>query len=114
MPSLNQHLKYPVPHRGSGREDPSRHGARLYKGKIVNRHRSRGFTNTPKEEKTMTQEKQREYLINRLLKEQPEYRMLRILSDTDGQRKLLRSLMNVRMPGDLDREFLRIQDEYLQ
>lgn len=62
----------------------------------------------------MTQEKQREYLINRLLKEQPEYRMLRILSDTDGQRKLLRSLMNVRMPGDLDREFLRIQDEYLQ
>lgn len=62
----------------------------------------------------MTQEKQREYLINRLLKEQPEYRMLRIPSDTDGQRKLLRSLMNVRMPGDLDREFLRIQDEYLQ
>lgn len=61
----------------------------------------------------MTQEKQREYLINRLLKEQPEYRMLRIPSDTDGQRKLLRSLMNVRMPGDLAREFLRIQDEYL-
>ena len=40
--------------------------------------------------------------------------MLRIPSDTDGQRKLLRSLMNVRMPGDLDREFLRIQDKYLQ
>ncbi len=53
----------------------------------------------------MTQEKQRKYLINRLLKEQPKYRMLRIPSDTDGQRKLLRSLMNVRMPGDLDREF---------
>ncbi len=62
----------------------------------------------------MTQEKSREYLINRLLKEQPEYRTLRIPSDMDGQRKLLRSLMNVRMPGDMDGEFLRIQDEYLQ
>lgn len=62
----------------------------------------------------MTQEKQREYLINRLLKELPEYRTMRIPSDTDGQRKLLRSLMNVRMPGDMDGEFLRIQDEYLQ
>mgnify|MGYP004666840345 FL=1 len=62
----------------------------------------------------MTQEKQREYLINRLLKELPEYRTMRIPSDTDGQRKLLRSLMNVQMPGDMDGEFLRIQDEYLQ
>ena len=62
----------------------------------------------------MTQEKSREYLINRLLEELPEYRTLRVPSDTDGQRKLLRSLMNVRMPGDMDGEFLRIQDEYLQ
>lgn len=62
----------------------------------------------------MTQEKSREYLINRLLGELPEYRTMRIPADTDGQRKLLRSLMNVRMPGDMDGEFLRIQDEYLQ
>lgn len=61
----------------------------------------------------MNSTEQREYLINRLLEELPEYRTMRIPSDTDGQRKLLRSLMNVRMPGDLDREFLRIQDEYL-
>ena len=62
----------------------------------------------------MNLREQREYLINRLLEELPEYRTMRIPSDTDGQRKLLRSLMNVRMPGDMDGEFLRIQDEYLQ
>ena len=62
----------------------------------------------------MNLREQREYLINRLLGELPEYRTMRIPSDTDGQRKLLRSLMNVRMPGDMDGEFLRIQDEYLQ
>lgn len=62
----------------------------------------------------MNSTEQREYLINRLLEELPEYRTMRIPSDTDGQRKLLRSLMNVRMPGDMDGEFLRIQDEYLQ
>ena len=62
----------------------------------------------------MNSTEQREYLINRLLGELPEYRTMRIPSDTDGQRKLLRSLMNVRMPGDMDGEFLRIQNEYLQ
>lgn len=62
----------------------------------------------------MNSTEQREYLINQLLGELPEYRTLRVPSDTDGQRKLLRSLMNVRMPGDMDGEFLRIQDEYLQ
>lgn len=62
----------------------------------------------------MNLREQREYLIDRLRKEQPEYRTLRIPSDADGQRKLLRSLMNVRMPGDMDEEFLRVQDEYLQ
>jgi hypothetical protein len=30
------------------------------------------------------------------------------------QRQLLRGLMNIRMPGDADEEFLKVQDEYLQ
>ena len=34
--------------------------------------------------------------------------------DAGEQRKLLRSLMNVRMPKVADEAFLRVQDEYLQ
>ena len=61
----------------------------------------------------MNQEKRRKYLITELLKEQPEYKRMHIPVGEDGQRRLLRSLMNVRMPGDIDSAFLRIQDEYL-
>ena len=61
----------------------------------------------------MNQEKRRKYLIHELLKVRPEYRRMRIPTEEDGQRRLLRSLMNVRMAGDMDDEFLRIQDEYL-
>ena len=32
----------------------------------------------------------------------------------DEQKFLLRSLMNIRMPDDIDEEFLNVQDEYLQ
>lgn len=67
-----------------------------------------------KEDENMNQEKQREYLIERLLKEQPEYRTIRIPADEDSQRRLLRSLMNIRMPGKIDDDFRSIQDEYLQ
>ena len=62
----------------------------------------------------MEQKKQREYLIERLLKEQPEYRTIRIPADEDSQRRLLRSLMNIRMPGKIDDDFQSIQDKYLQ
>jgi O-acetyl-ADP-ribose deacetylase (regulator of RNase III) len=39
---------------------------------------------------------------------------MKIPRDTGEQKKLLRSLMNVRMPGEISEEFLRFQDEYLQ
>ena len=34
--------------------------------------------------------------------------------DTEGRRHLLRSLMNIRMPGKMDDSVLAVQDEYLQ
>jgi O-acetyl-ADP-ribose deacetylase (regulator of RNase III) len=52
-------------------------------------------------------------LIDRLLSERDDLGYVRIPDDTEEQRDLLRSLMNVRPPGDADEEFLRIQDEYL-
>ena len=51
-----------------------------------------------------------------LLKEMPEYRQQaeRFAEDMESQRRLLRSLMNVRYPGKrLNPEFLRLQDELL-
>lgn len=62
----------------------------------------------------MTQEERRRYLIQALLAEQPEYRNLEIPQGEAEQKRLLRALFNIRMPGDVTPEFLEIQDAYLQ
>ena len=62
----------------------------------------------------MTHEEKRVYLIKWLLNESDEYRGAEIPADEYGQKRLLRGLMNVRMPADADLEFLKVQDEYLQ
>ncbi len=62
----------------------------------------------------MNQEEKRMFLIRSLLDEQPQYRNMEIPSDRAGQRRLLRSLFNIRMPGAIGEDFLRVQDEYLQ
>lgn len=62
----------------------------------------------------MTQAERLEYLTGELLAERPEYARLRMPADEAGQKKLLRSLMNVRMPGPVSREFLEVQDAYLR
>lgn len=62
----------------------------------------------------MNQKERRIFLIKELLKEQPRYRHMEIPQDSQGQERLLRSLMNVRMPGKAAREFLEVQDAYLQ
>ena len=62
----------------------------------------------------MTQMERRLYLIRELLKEQPEYEGLEIPEDEDGQKCLLRSLFNIRMPLPAGQDFLTVQDVYLQ
>jgi O-acetyl-ADP-ribose deacetylase (regulator of RNase III) len=62
----------------------------------------------------MNQSERRQFLIRCLLDENPNYRNVAIPSDSEEQRIMLRSLMNVRMPAPLDGEFEKIQDEYLQ
>jgi O-acetyl-ADP-ribose deacetylase (regulator of RNase III) len=62
----------------------------------------------------MNQAEKQLFLIQELLREQPQYRGMEIPSDAQEQRKILRSLMNIRMPKPISEEFLRIQDEYLQ
>ena len=62
----------------------------------------------------MTQKERRIFLIEYLLRENPNYRDVQMPDDEDEQKNLLRSLMNVRPPQHTSEEFLRIQDNYLQ
>ncbi len=61
----------------------------------------------------MRHNEQRVYLIRELLAEELRYREIKIPADEQGQKNLLRSLMNVRPPRAASREFLKVQDEYL-
>lgn len=60
----------------------------------------------------MTQTERRTYLIEYLLSERGE--RIEIPTDEYNQKRLLRSLFNIRMPKDTSAEFLKIQDAYLQ
>lgn len=62
----------------------------------------------------MKQEERRLYLIRELLHEQPRYRNIEISKDHAEQKKLLRSLMNIRMAAPISEAFLQTQDEYLK
>ena len=55
-----------------------------------------------------------DYLIDYLLKENPQYSEMEIPSDLQGKRELFRALRNVRWPKPVSEEFLRLQDEELQ
>ena len=62
----------------------------------------------------MNHREKRQFLIQALLKERPEYRDMRIPTEPESQRQLLRGLMNIRAPQRTDAEFLKTQDAYLQ
>lgn len=62
----------------------------------------------------MTQTERREYLISALLKEQPKHGKIIIPASEQEQKRLLRSLFNIRLPRAAGRGFLEVQDAYLQ
>lgn len=62
----------------------------------------------------MDQGERRKFMIRELLQENVQYRDMEVPAGEEEQKRLLRGLMNVRLPGKIGREFLRVQDEYLQ
>jgi O-acetyl-ADP-ribose deacetylase (regulator of RNase III) len=63
----------------------------------------------------MNQTERRLFLIEALLDEQPQYRsQIAVPREEPEQRKLLRSLMNVRRAAPITEEFAAVQDAYLQ
>ena len=62
----------------------------------------------------MNQAEKRVFLIKRLLDEDRRYRGMEVPADDYEQKRMLRSLMNIRRPQAIDTEFLTVQDEYLR
>ena len=65
-------------------------------------------------ENKTTQQERLDYLVEQFKAEVPEYRRVRVPSDTEGKQYLLRSLMNVRMPKPAPAAVLSVQDTYLK
>ena len=61
-----------------------------------------------------TQEERLNFLVEEFKADSGEYMDLQTPSDTEGKRRVLRSLMNIRMPKKLDENVLSVQDEYLR
>lgn len=61
----------------------------------------------------MTQQERLLWLIKYLMEEDSEYNRIRVPGSVLEQKRLLRSLMNVRPPKPATEEFLQIQDAYL-
>ncbi len=64
-------------------------------------------------EKTTAQGERLRYLVQAFLQDSEGYAHLPVPPDEEGRRRLLRSLMNIRMPRELPGDVLKIQDEYL-
>ena len=64
--------------------------------------------------KIRTQEQRLAYLVEAFQADAVEYQDLRTPADTESRQRLLRSLMNVRMPRPMAKDILLVQDEYLK
>ena len=62
----------------------------------------------------MDQRERLDYLVKRFEEDSVRYRDLGMPEDTEEKRRILRSLMNIRMPKPLPPDVLRVQDEYLR
>lgn len=61
-----------------------------------------------------TQEERLEFLIEEFKEDSGKYKNLELPEDTEGKKRILRSLMNIRMPKKMPEDVIRIQDAYLK
>ncbi len=62
----------------------------------------------------MTKKEMVTYLLDYLIKENPQFRAINVPDDLSGQETLLRALLNVRPPMAVSSGFLNMQNDYLQ
>lgn len=65
-------------------------------------------------EGAMTQTEKLNFLINHLINENQELKSIDIPAENTLRKRLLRSLMNIRPPRAVSKEFLEVQNAYLQ
>lgn len=63
--------------------------------------------------KFVTQEQRLDYLVEEFKADSSEYQDLQTPDDVNGKRRILRSLMAIRMPRELPASVLEVQNEYL-
>ena len=63
---------------------------------------------------TNLQRERLDYLAKEFAKESEDYKDIAIPEDTEGKQRVLRSLMNIRLPKAINDEVLKVQDEYLR
>ena len=62
----------------------------------------------------MEQKQRLDYLVEKFKEDSGEYSDLAVPDSEPEKRKILRSLMNIRMPRHLDAEVQEVQDAFLQ
>ena len=65
-------------------------------------------------EEKKTQDQRLDYLVEEFKADSIQYKDLRTPADTEGKRRILRSLMNIRTSGKMDDAVLAVQDAYLR
>ena len=60
-----------------------------------------------------TQEQRLDFLVEEFKRDSVHYKDLEMPEDTEGKWRILRSLMNIRMPNAFSEDVLAVQDEYL-
>ena len=64
--------------------------------------------------KFSNQEERLDYLLEVFKEDSVQYSSLEVDDDYDSKRMVLRSLMNIRMPGEMPEEVLKVQDQILE
>ena len=64
--------------------------------------------------KEMSQTERLNYLVEEFKEDSIQYKDMETPKDTEGKKRILRSLMNIRMPRRMDARVTEVQDEYLK
>ena len=62
----------------------------------------------------MTQDQRLDFLVEEFKADSDEYKNLETPKDSEGKRRILRSLMNIRMPKKMSNAVVSVQDDYLK
>lgn len=62
---------------------------------------------------SMNQEERLDFLVEKFKEDSVRYKDMEVPASQEEKRVVLRSLMNIRMPAEMEEETLKVQDEYL-